>query len=183
MIGITGLSFIASTDKAKIEQEATKIMGDNPIIAYFDVDLFRQLGTNEKKPVPEPGIAIKITITIPDELLNSDKTVSREYKIIRLHEGQVDVINGTFDSTTGEFTFESDKFSTYAIVYKDVPVNDDDNSTPGDTDVIKPEDDKIDDVPKTGDSNNALYSFMLMILSGLGIVICSRTKKVLNKES
>ncbi len=183
-ISKTDESAIASTDKAKIEQEAAKIMGNNQTITYFDVDLFKQVGSGAKQEITEPGIAMKITIVIPDELLNTDKKVSREYKIIRLHEGQVDVINGTFDSTTGEFTFETDKFSTYAIVYKDVPVNDnDDNSTPGDTDVIKPEDDKKDEVPKTGDSNTTLYSFILMLLSGLGIIICSGKKKLLNKES
>ncbi len=79
---------------------------------------------------------------IPDELLNHDKAMVREYKIIRLHEGEVDVISGTFDAATGEFSFESDKFSTYAIAYNDVPVDDD--PTPND-DVIKPEDDKKDE--------------------------------------
>lgn len=183
-IGKTDKSAIASTDEAKIKQEATKIMGDNLSITYFDVALFQQVGTNKKNLVPEPGIAIKITITIPDELINTDKTVSREYKIIRLHEGQVDVINGTFNATTGEFTFESDKFSTYAIVYKDVLLNDDDdNSTSADTDVTNPEDDKRDEAPNTGDSNTTLYSFVLMVLSGLGIIICSRKKEILNKES
>ena len=61
--------------------------------------------------------------------------------------------------------------------------DDDDNSTLGDTDVVKPEDDKKDEVPKTGDSNTTLYSFILMLLSGLGIIICSGKKKLLNKES
>ena len=181
-ISKTDESAIASTDKAKIEQVATKIMGDNLIVTYFDADLFKQVGSGAKQEITEPGVAMKITITIPDELLNSDKTVSREYKIIRLHEGQVDVINGTFDSTTGEFTFESDKFSTYAIVYKDVPVNAN-NPTPGtDDDAQKPEDNKKDEAPKTGDSNTTLYSFMFMLLSGLGIIICSRKEKILNKE-
>jgi len=125
-ISKTDESAIAPTDMAKIEQEVTKIMGDNPTITYFDADLFKKVGSGTKQEITEPGIAMKITITIPDELLNSDKTVSREYKIIRLHKGQVDVINGTFDATAGEFTFESDKFSTYAIVYSekmvDIPV-------------------------------------------------------------
>ena len=125
-ISKTDESAIASTDKAKIEQEAAKIMGNNPTITYFDADLFKQVGSGAKQEISEPGLAMKITITIPDELLNRDKKVSREFKIIRLHEGQVDVIDGTFDVTTGEFTFETDKFSTYAIVYNeknaDIPV-------------------------------------------------------------
>ena len=210
-ISKTDESAIAATDKANIEQKAAQIMGDNLIFTYFDVNMFKQVGNGAKQEITEPGIAMKITIKIPDELLNSDKTVAREYKIIRLHEGQVDVINGSFDVTTGEFTFESDKFSTYAIVYKDVPVNDtddtqtpgdDDTQTPGDTDdtqtsedtdnnskpgdtdnTPEPEDDKKDEVASTGDSDTILYAFVLMLLGGLGIIFCSRNKKILNKES
>ena len=145
---------IASEDKAKIEQEAVKIMGDNLTITYFDVDLFKQVGSGEKQKITEPGQAIKITIKIPDEILNNNKKVSREYKIIRLHEGQVDVINGTFDSKTSEFSFEADKFSTYAIVYKDVTIgnNDGENDKPEDGENDKP-DEGESDKPEDGESD------------------------------
>ena len=141
---------IASTDKIKVEQKAAQMIGGNPIITYFDADLFMQIGNGAKREITEPGQAIKITIIIPDEILNANKNVSREYKIIRLHEGQVEVIDGTFDSKTSEFSFESDKFSTYAIIYKDVPkVNDDGkNDKPDDGGNDKPDDgesDKPDD--------------------------------------
>ena len=191
-ISKTDESKIASEDKSKIEQEAAKIMGDNLNITYFDANLFKQVGNGVKTEITEPDVAIKITIKIPNELLNTDQTVTREYKILRLHEGQVDVISGTFNAATGEFSFESDKFSTYAIVNKDVPVGgDNDEPTPGDDnddpapndDVVKPNDDKKDEVPKTGDSNKTLYAFLLMLLSGLGILFCSRRKEVWNKDN
>ncbi|MEE1100913.1 MAG: hypothetical protein U0K86_05470 [Agathobacter sp.] len=38
--------------------------------------------------------------------------------------------------------------------------DDDDNSTLGDTDVVKPEDDKKMKYQKNGDSNTTLYSFL-----------------------
>ena len=207
-ISKTDESAIATTDKAKIEQKATQVMGDNLKFIYFDINMFKQVGSGVKQEITEPGIAMKITVKIPDELINSDKTIAREYKIIRLHEGQVDVINGTFDATTGEFTFESDKFSTYAIVYKDVPVNSDDpeegevdnttevekedntteagkvdntTETGKDDNTSKPENDKNDESAKTGDSNAVLFSFVIMLLSGLGIIICSRKDKILSK--
>ena len=50
----------------------------------------------------------------------------REYKIIRLHydavtgESKVDVLSGDFDRGTGEFSFKTDKFSTFAIAYTDI---------------------------------------------------------------
>ena len=187
-ISDTDFSTISSDVKNKIEQKVSEVMGDNQNAIYFEADLFKQVGNGIVKEIREPGVAIKITIKLPTELINTDATITREYKLIRTHEGQnkveVDIIDGTFDPATGEFTFKTDKFSTYAIVYKDVPVNDDDdNSTPGDTDVIQPEDDKKDEVPKAGGSNTTLYSFILMLLSGLGIIICSGKKKLLNKES
>ncbi|MEE1077811.1 MAG: LPXTG cell wall anchor domain-containing protein, partial [Agathobacter sp.] len=103
--------------------------------------------------------------------------------------------SGTFDSATGDLTVESDKFSTYAIVYKDVPVNDKPNPTPApgggenptpapsNNDVVNSGENKLDEVPKTGESNVTLYFFILMLLSGAGVVICSRIKKNSNKES
>ena len=39
--------------------------------------------------------------------------------MIRLHNNQVEVLEGNFNKTTNEFTFQTDKFSTYGIVYKD----------------------------------------------------------------
>ena len=106
-----------------MEEAAAEIMGENVKVTYFDVDLFKQVGAGKKEEIAEPGVAIKITITIPEELLNKDKKVEREYKIIRLHTvgnvSEVDVISGEFNAETGEFSFETNKFSTYAIVYSD----------------------------------------------------------------
>ena len=121
----TDESSISSKDKTKISEAATSIMGEKPAITYFDADLFKQVGTGETTPIHEPGIEIGVTIKIPDELINTDKTYEREYKIIRLHtdvstgESLVDILDGIFDKLTGEFTFRTDKFSTYAIAYTD----------------------------------------------------------------
>ena len=159
---INKVSDIPQADKSKIEEEASKIMGKDLNITYFDAKLFKQVGTNPKAPISEPGIAIKVTITIPKELLNTDGTINREYMILRLHEGQAkaDVITGTFNAKTGEFTFETDKFSTYAIVYKDTAnVND---ST-------------------SGYNNPLMYVAIVTLISGLGIAFGVSKRKVANK--
>ena len=62
------------------------------MITYFDADLFKQVEGEDKTQIHEPGIDIQVTILIPDELLNHDRTMVREYKIIRLH----------YDAVTGE---------------------------------------------------------------------------------
>ncbi|MCI5936212.1 MAG: Ig-like domain-containing protein, partial [Lachnospiraceae bacterium] len=113
---------IMPTDKANIMNAAEQIMGENPDITYFDADLFKKVGNDSKIKISEPGIYIEVTIQIPDELLNHNRVMIREYQIIRLHEGAVTVIrNGIFNEDTKEFTFKTDKFSTYAIAYSDTP--------------------------------------------------------------
>lgn len=116
----TDESNIPTVDKTKVENEAKNIMGDHPTITYFDVDLFKQIAGEAKQRLHEPGINIKVTILIPSDLLNHDKTIVREYKIIRLHDNDVSVLSGEFDEASKEFTFETDKFSTYAIAYSDI---------------------------------------------------------------
>ena len=121
----TDESSIPSADKTKISDAATSIMGENPSITYFDADLFKQVGDGAATQLHEPGIEVEVTIKVPETLLNGDNNFEREYKIIRLHTdvatgaSLVDILSGTFDKITGEFTFKTDKFSTYAIAYTD----------------------------------------------------------------
>ncbi|MGN0495629.1 MAG: Ig-like domain-containing protein [Lachnospiraceae bacterium] len=122
----TDVNSIPASDRANIENVAKSIMGNGSTITYFDADLFKQIVGGEKVQIHEPGIAIRVTIKIPTALLNTDKTIIREYKVIRLHkdettgESLVDVLNGSFHEATGEFSFATDRFSTYAIVYTDI---------------------------------------------------------------
>lgn len=121
----TDESSIPAEDKEKVTEAAKEIMGDAPSITYFDAELFKQIEDKEKTQLHEPGIDMQVTIKIPDELLNHDKTMVREYKIIRLHydvatgESMVDVLSGDFNAAANEFSFKTDKFSTYAIAYSD----------------------------------------------------------------
>lgn len=161
-------------DKKKIEEKATSVLGESFNITYFDAKLFKQVGDSQAQTVSEPGMKIKVAIKLPATLINTDKTINREYKILRLHEGesQAEVISGTFDPATGEFTFETDKFSTYAIVYKDVPVE---STTTNNN--------QKDKVPATGDNSNALYLFTLILIGGLGINFCSKRREADIKEN
>jgi hypothetical protein len=56
-------------------------------------------------------------------MINKNAAVSREYVIIRLHVdaagSEVDTLHGDFDEAKQEFTFVTNKFSTYALTYID----------------------------------------------------------------
>lgn len=112
---------IAPSDREKVEKAAEAVVGTGTEVMYFDASLFKRVGDGEQMAVSEPGRPISVTIVIPEEIRNKDVLMVRSYRIIRLHEGKTDVIEGTYNEKTAEFTFESDKFSTYAICYKDTP--------------------------------------------------------------
>jgi hypothetical protein len=56
---------------------------------------------------------------VPERLWNTDVTKSREFYVVRIHDGVVTKLNGSYDPVTHLFTFETDKFSTYAMSYQD----------------------------------------------------------------
>ncbi|WP_455721539.1 Ig-like domain-containing protein [Agathobacter sp.] len=140
---------ISSDIKKEVVKKAKEIMGnESDKITYFDADLFKQITDSDgnimtdKTAITEPGRAINVTITIPESLRPTESTAARVYKLIRIHtdangKESVDVLDGTFNEKTGEFSFATDKFSTYAILYSEVPVT-----------VTIPTD-KVDDKPLT----------------------------------
>ena len=74
-------------------------------------------GTTES--IHELSKVMKVTIKVPEELINKDSKTKREYYIARSHNGKVDILETIYNEKTNSLTFETDKFSDYAILYKD----------------------------------------------------------------
>ncbi len=113
---------IAEEEKAKL-QKAAESVGAEAELTYFDASLYKQVGSGMKTEIHEPGRPVSVTIVIPEGIRNKDVLMVRDYQIIRLHGGKTDIIEGTYNEESAEFTFETDKFSTYALVYRDVLKN------------------------------------------------------------
>ncbi len=113
-----------TNDVAESEKTATEeAAGDNQIGMYLDIDMFKNIDGDEKQ-VSETSGTVTITITIPEELLNTNSSITRTYQIIRVHDDGtgvlvVDVIDGIYNPDDNTFTFQTDKFSTYALVVVD----------------------------------------------------------------
>ncbi len=45
---------------------------------------------------------------------------TRMYQMVRVHNGKATILDADYNAANGTLTFESDMFSTYAILYKDV---------------------------------------------------------------
>lgn len=84
---------------------------------YLDISLFKVIGANQDK-VTETAGKVRIVITIPDALKNTNTKKTRTFGVIRVHNGQAVFLNDT-DTDENTITIETDRFSTYAIVYKD----------------------------------------------------------------
>lgn len=157
---------IAPEDKKEIENEVKNAIGEKVPIHYCDIDLYKQVGNGAKIPISESNVAIQIAIVIPEVLQNKDDSIVREYKIVRLHEGKVEIIDGIFDPITKEFLFESDQFSTYAIIYKD-------------TAKVEPETPEVPEtpsVPETSDKTNGML-FVLLFVAGYIMIVCAGKQK------
>ena len=46
----------------------------------------------------------------------------REWFVIRLHDGEIQVIDAKYDAEADRLYFDSDKFSTYLIAYRDTQI-------------------------------------------------------------
>ena len=134
---------VTEEDKKLIESE----IGNDNVATYLDITLFKQIGNREAKKIPNTKGLVTITFQVPSELLNRDVSVTRTYKIVRVHEGETSIIDVEFNEDTGEITFETDRFSTYALIYNDVQV----------------------EINQTGDTASAWSWILLMV--GVGMVV------------
>ena len=108
---------VPAEEKALAEAVLT---GDMQIGMYIDVSLFVKVGDNNPRAVTETNGDLKITFEMPEKLINTDKNVTREYSIVRVHDGNVTVLDCAYNSATGKGSFNTYQFSTYAIAYKDI---------------------------------------------------------------
>lgn len=88
---------------------------------YMDIKLTKTVGSLGSKNITRTDKKVTVTVDVPAELLNTRADVAREYLVVRVHDGSATVLPTKFDPSTGKLTFESDRFSTYAIIYRDVP--------------------------------------------------------------
>lgn len=105
---------VSAEDKALVEGA---LSGDMHIGLLIDVSLVMtkdgvsSVVANSSKPV-------SFVIGVPDSIIADGRT----YSVIRVHNGAAEDIGGTYDAANKTITVSSDKYSTYAVVYKDAPV-------------------------------------------------------------
>ena len=108
---------------------------------YLDINLFKQIEDGVKEKITNTKSKVNISFEIPQALRNTN----RKFFIVRVHNKDASILPSSVENNI--LTFESDQFSTYALVYVDEQINN----------------------PDTGD-NILLYIFVFG-LSLIGIVV------------
>lgn len=96
------------------------VLGNNVIGQYLNLNLTLKISGRADRQITDLSAPMYIAITIPQNLVNHDSSIERTYRIVRIHDGVATLIDGNYDAATNQFTFATDGFSTYALVYEDV---------------------------------------------------------------
>ena len=168
---------------------------------YLDISLFKYMTVNGSQqagvPLHTTRDALTISVVVPDALINTNSAVNRTYCIVRNHEGTITVLDAAFDAASKTLTFKTDRFSDYAIAYKDTAVpssgsnpgsNNSSNDseakknevatpTPAPTPASSSKPSTITAMPQTGDTSNPTLYVVLLVASLLGLAVVFVCKK------
>lgn len=106
-------STVSVSDKNGIQQA----LNGFTVGQYLNLDLYKLIG-EKRTDITETAKKIRIVITIPDSLKNTDSSRERTFAVIRVHNGSTELLTD-LDGSADTITIETDRFSTYGIIYKD----------------------------------------------------------------
>lgn len=164
-------------DEQKITDDDVKNINENisygqNLINYYDISIQLDLG-DEVANLTQLTDTITIKLPMPTNLPKLSNGYKRIFKILRIHDGKVEELSTT--ASDDEITFQTNKFSTYALTYEDFYLNEqNDVDTLEDLDLTKNEINNISN-PETGD--NILIFISLTFISLLGIFILNKIYK------
>ena len=199
------MDIVLTVKEANVPDEVKTAMAqaakDYTIGQYLDISLFKYMTVNGSQ---QAGVALHttknaltISVAVPDALINTNSAVNRTYCIVRNHEGTITVLDAAFDAASKTLTFKTDRFSDYAIAYKDTAVPSSGNNpgsnnssngsetkknevaapTPAPTPASTSKPSTITAMPQTGDTSNPTLYVVLLVASLLGLAVVFVCKK------
>lgn len=175
---------VLDSEKSAIEEE----LGTNSNVGiYLDINLYKDI-VGESSKLSELDKSIEISVNLPENLVNKNDGVKREYSVVRIHNGVAETISCTYDKTANIIDFSTDRFSTYTVVYTDIDTevkaptgNNSENAeekvpeqqpqTPDKNEEVKV------DSPDTGDNSALTLWLVLVIVSAFGVLVLQIFKK------
>ena len=86
------------------------------VATLLNINLFKKVGDSEENKISKTDGDVEISF----KLDANDKWDMNSLAILRVHNGVSTLLDCKYDKDTSTLTFKTDKFSTYAIVYKNL---------------------------------------------------------------
>lgn len=150
---------VTDEDEKLIDDNVKKIIEGLPnyiIGTIFRLDIIIQIGEEPEKEITKLKDNVTIRIQIPDDLINEDNTIKREYKVVQLDGGKIH--DTKYDENSKTITIETDELSDCVIVYEDI-ILDAPEATPG-----------IIDAPVAGDVINVTIWCAILLVTAVVLV-------------
>ncbi|MCI8598172.1 MAG: hypothetical protein HFJ10_07010 [Lachnospiraceae bacterium] len=148
------------------EKEAVKkVLNGYKAGQYLDLNLYKLIGES-RSGISETAKKIRITIEIPNGL--KDSTKERTFAVVRVHNGQGEFLED-LDNNADTITIETDRFSTYAITYKDKEPGE--GSGSGSQEKTNTTNTKVVKSPQTGDPATAVGYIVLSMIAGAACIL------------
>ncbi len=110
---------VGEEDKISVGTVIQKNDTEQTVAVFLNIDLSKTVGNGEALILSETGAPVSITMDIPEEF----QTDNRRFSVIRVHDGITTELPD-LDNNPKTVTIETDRFSTYALVYTDKQVVD-----------------------------------------------------------
>lgn len=107
---------VSISDKQLVENTLSKL--SYKLGRYLELQLFKTLENGNKTQVTQTNAPITVSFEIPEAL----RAVGREYVMIRIHNGEADVLKD-YDDSANTITIRTDKFSVYVLAYSESSAN------------------------------------------------------------
>lgn len=159
-------ALISASDRTVVEMALNGSLAKGYTLGqYLDISLYKVVG-NRRSDITQTSRKITVVIRVPDSLKNTDTKKARTFAVIRVHDGKAELLTD-LDNEEDTVTVETDRFSTYAIVWRDAANKD------GGTVRVRVENGGnkkagggMDDEPETGDATPLELCATLSMIAG-----------------
>lgn len=161
----------SKTEKENIENAVNKKDSDLTVVNYVEITIYVKDKDNgdELGKLETVKESITFTVPVPENLPEVAEGYERVFYIVRNHNGEIELLDAT--EKNGKLEFESDKFSTYAVAYKDVEKTSEEVKNDNTSSNVNEE-----KVPQTGDNVIAYVAIAVVAVAGIAVAMKMRRK-------
>ena len=155
----------AEEENANVVEAVNEKVAGASLVGLYDITIPVTINGESAGELTELSNPITLSVAIPEGLPEVAEGYERVYYVVRDHNGEIEVLNTTVNDDN-TISFESDKFSTYALAYVDQEVEAEEPTVDGEK----------DDTPKTGIMANIEIAAIIVLVATVALVVVNKNK-------